>query len=241
MLYLIGIGLGTAKDITLRGLEAVRKCDIVYLESYTSALQCSMKELEKVYGKKALPAGREFVESEQIVAEAKEKDTALLVIGDVFSATTHVQLALACRKQGIAYQVIHNASILTAVGDTGLDLYRFGRIVSIPFHHHDVSTPITALQENQRLGLHTLFLLDLDPASKRYVSAAEAASYLMQNKIPKTAKAVACACLGSRQQEMMYGTLGQLEKRKLNRFPQCLIVPGKLHFMEEEMLQWHTK
>lgn len=38
MLYLVGLGLGDAKDITVRGLEIVKKADIVYLEAYTSIL-----------------------------------------------------------------------------------------------------------------------------------------------------------------------------------------------------------
>lgn len=38
MLYIIGLGLGDERDITLRGLEAVRKCEKVYMEAYTSLL-----------------------------------------------------------------------------------------------------------------------------------------------------------------------------------------------------------
>lgn len=38
MLYIIGLGLGDEKDITLRGLEAVRSCHKVYVEAYTSLL-----------------------------------------------------------------------------------------------------------------------------------------------------------------------------------------------------------
>lgn len=38
MLYLIGIGLGDERDITLRGLDAIKQCDYVFLESYTSIL-----------------------------------------------------------------------------------------------------------------------------------------------------------------------------------------------------------
>lgn len=38
MLYVVGLGLGDEKDITVRGLEAVRRCDKVYLEAYTSLL-----------------------------------------------------------------------------------------------------------------------------------------------------------------------------------------------------------
>lgn len=40
MLYLIGLGLYDERDITLRGLDAVRGCARVYLEAYTSILLC---------------------------------------------------------------------------------------------------------------------------------------------------------------------------------------------------------
>lgn len=38
MLYLIGLGLGDASDITVKGLQALRSCSRVYLEAYTSVL-----------------------------------------------------------------------------------------------------------------------------------------------------------------------------------------------------------
>jgi diphthine methyl ester synthase len=38
MFYIIGLGLGDPKDITVKGLEIIRKCDRVYLEAYTSVL-----------------------------------------------------------------------------------------------------------------------------------------------------------------------------------------------------------
>ena len=38
MLYLVGLGLGDAKDITVRGLEVVKSAHSVYLEAYTSML-----------------------------------------------------------------------------------------------------------------------------------------------------------------------------------------------------------
>lgn len=38
MLYFIGLGLGDAKDISVKGLEAIKKCKRVYLEAYTSLL-----------------------------------------------------------------------------------------------------------------------------------------------------------------------------------------------------------
>lgn len=38
MFYLIGLGLGDVKDVTVRGLEVIKKCDKVFLEGYTSIL-----------------------------------------------------------------------------------------------------------------------------------------------------------------------------------------------------------
>lgn len=45
MLYLVGLGLGDAKDITVKGLEAVRRCRRVYLEAYTSVLTVGKEAL----------------------------------------------------------------------------------------------------------------------------------------------------------------------------------------------------
>lgn len=45
MLYVIGLGLGDAKDITVKGLEIVKSCELIYLESYTSILTCGKEEL----------------------------------------------------------------------------------------------------------------------------------------------------------------------------------------------------
>lgn len=45
MFYVIGLGLGDAKDVTVKGLEIIRKCDRVYLESYTSVLTVQQETL----------------------------------------------------------------------------------------------------------------------------------------------------------------------------------------------------
>jgi diphthamide biosynthesis methyltransferase len=45
MLYVIGLGLSDEKDITVKGLEAVKRCERVYLESYTSILMISKEKL----------------------------------------------------------------------------------------------------------------------------------------------------------------------------------------------------
>lgn len=45
MLYVIGLGLGDVKDITVKGLEIVKSCEKIYLENYTSILTCGKEEM----------------------------------------------------------------------------------------------------------------------------------------------------------------------------------------------------
>lgn len=45
MFYIIGLGLGDPKDISVKGLEIVKKADTVYLEAYTSILSAGKEKL----------------------------------------------------------------------------------------------------------------------------------------------------------------------------------------------------
>jgi len=45
MLYFIGLGLSDEKDITVRGLEVVKRAERVYLESYTAILMVGKEKL----------------------------------------------------------------------------------------------------------------------------------------------------------------------------------------------------
>jgi len=172
MLYLIGLGLGDVKDITVKGLEIVRKCQRVYLEHYTSVLgSCTKEELEAFYGREVILADRDLVESfdhegsneDEILKGASTDDVAVLVVGDPFGATTHHDLMLRAKEKGIETKAIHNASILNAVGACGLSLYKFGETVSIPFWQDEWKPEsfYDRIVSNRRNGLHTLCLLDI--------------------------------------------------------------------------------
>lgn len=165
VLYLIGLGLYDEQDITLRGLNAVKGCERVYLEAYTSILMCDKVKLEQLYGKEVIVADREMVENEadKILEGADIYDVAFLVVGDPFGATTHTDLQLRARERGIPVKVVHNASVMNAVGACGLQLYKFGEAVSIVFFT-DSWRPDSfydKIAANRKLGLHTLCLLDI--------------------------------------------------------------------------------
>jgi diphthine synthase len=162
---MIGLGLSDEKDITVKGLELVQKAQYVYLEMYTAILMISTEKLSEYYGKEVVVADREFVESgcEKMIEQAKTEHVAFLVVGDPFCATTHTDLYLRCVKEGVNINIVHNASIVNAMGCCGLQVYRFGEIVSIPFFTESwrPTSFYQKIKENTERKLHTLVLLDI--------------------------------------------------------------------------------
>ena len=118
VLYLIGLGLGDEKDITVKGLETVKRCKAVFLEAYTSILGVEKERVEAFYGREIALMDREAVEQEcdTMLEMAKTEEVAFLVVGDVYGATTHTDIAVRAREMGVAIKVIHNASIMNACG-----------------------------------------------------------------------------------------------------------------------------
>ncbi|PLW53920.1 hypothetical protein PCANC_03741 [Puccinia coronata f. sp. avenae] len=166
MFHLIGIGMSSPEDITLKGLNTIKQSKKVYLEGYTSVLiDSQLEDLQDLYGKDIILADRDFIETraDEILDEAAEGDVSLLVVGDPFGATTHADLLLRCTQKGIAYRVIHNVSILNAIGSVGINLYHFGQTVSIPFFNSSwrPTSWFRKINDNFSLGLHTLCLLDI--------------------------------------------------------------------------------
>ena len=247
-LYFIGLGLGDEKGMTLNGLEAVKKCDAVYLENYTSVMGCKKEDLEKLCNKKMMLAGRQIVEADdnEILKSAKAKNTAFLICGDPLVATTHIDLFLRAKKEKITLHVIHNSSIVSAVGVTGLQAYKFGKAASIPFDNENVEAPYDALKGNLSLGLHTLFLLDLNTEDGKFMSVSDAIRYLLKVELKRGEKifsektfCIGCARIGSPSQIIKSGRAKDLIKHDFKKPVHCLIVPGKLHFMESEALEMY--
>jgi diphthine synthase len=247
-LFLIGLGLGDAKDITLRGLELAKKADKVYLEYYTCVLQSSVADVEKVLGTKVILADRAMVEQHAettILQAAADGDAAFLVIGDPLVATTHTDLMERAKKAKIPVEVVHNANVVSAVGATGLQVYKFGKTGSIPFPEKDyvAETPYQLLAENQKIGAHTLLLLDLRPGERKFMSVNDAIEYLLKLELKLDKKVftrdtlcVGVARLGAKDQQIVAGKAKDLLKADFGKPVHCLVVPGKLHFMEEEAL-----
>ena len=234
MLYLIGLGLGNEKDLSLNALEILKKCKYIYLENYTSNIGFNIEDLEKLINNKITFADRNLVENkaEEILKKATNYETAILIKGDIFSATTHIDLFLRAKEKKIEIKLLNNTSILTAVGNSGLSLYNFGKISSIPFNNENIKTPIDNLKNNLNIGLHSLFLLDLN--NDKFMDFKQALSYLLK-ELKEDSYAVILAGLGN-ENIIKYGKIKDLLKLSIEAYPQSIIIPGKMHFMEEEML-----
>ena len=229
MLYLIGLGINK-EHITLGALESAKKCDELYLESYTS-LGLDIKELENIFNKKIIPAERDFVENFD-VNKAKKRNIGILIYGNIFSATTHISLLLDCRKNKIDIKLVNGISIMTLIGNTGLNLYNLGRVISIPFQE-DIDL-IKSLKENG--NLHTLFLLDLDPKNKKFISINEGIQRLLKQGM-KDRICIGIERLGFSDEKIVVKKAKEIVKVKFDKYPQCFVIPGKMHFVEEEALE----
>ncbi|MDP2947104.1 MAG: diphthine synthase [Nanoarchaeota archaeon] len=232
MFYLIGLGL-TVKSISADALDVLKKCDKVYLENYTIDFPYSGKELNKSLGIKIISLARSDVEDELIIKEAKEKNVALLVYGDSLSATTHMQLILSCKKQNVKFKVFHNASILTAVGETGLSLYKFGKVASIPDwkeHKNKPTSFMNYIKENLLIKAHTLLLTDIGLNSSRAIEQLKQAVEKEKVKLPS--KIIILSNAGAEKQKIFYDTLDELSAKKVE-MPFCFIIPSEMHFLEE--------
>ena len=191
--------------------EVLKKCDFVYLGNYTSKLNTAIGYLEKLYGKKIIPAGRELVEidaQKSILQQAKSKNVAFLVAGDVFAATTHIDMFLRAKKLGIDIKIVHNASVLTAIGITGLQLYKFGKTASIAKWQHNFNPEsfYDSIKQNLSAGSHTLLLLDIGLPVKEALGYIESIAKARDLEMLER-DIVVCEKLGTEKQKISIGKI----------------------------------
>ncbi|KAJ3564232.1 hypothetical protein NP233_g8427 [Leucocoprinus birnbaumii] len=254
MFYIVGLGLSDEKDIT-----AIRNSTRVYLEAYTSILMVQKERLEAFYEKSVILADRDMVEtqSDEILHNADKEDVSLLVVGDPFGATTHTDIILRARSLNIPVRVIHNASIMNAVGACGLQLYNFGQTVSLVFFTETWKPDsfYDRIKENVDLGMHTLVLLDIKVKEQseenlargrkiyeppRYMSIPLAVSQLIEVEesrqsgilSPDSTLAIALSRVGGGDghERIVAGTLTELSQQPAEHFGEplhSLVIVGK--------------
>ena len=237
MLYIIGLGLNH-EGISHLGLKIAKKCKKIYLENYTVELPYSIKAIEEVIGKKVKPVDRDFVESLEVIDQAIRSDIALLVYGSPLTATTHITLLEEAKKSKVKVKVIYSASILDAVAETGLQLYKFGKTASMPKWQpekgFEPDSFMEIIQQNLSMKAHSLILVDIglefQDALKQLESSCE------KHGVPMT-DVILCQALTTARQRIYYSNLEGLKKLKEMTPPYCFVIPSKMHFVEKEFLE----
>ena len=225
MFYLVGLGLFDEKDISLKGVETLKKVDKVYAEFFTSRLFGSNFEaIESIIGKEIIVLDRTQVEEESVfLKEAKDMEVALITGGDPLIATTHSDFLVECAKRGIDFEVIHGSSILSsAPAISGLQAYKFGKVTTIPFPDYNFfpKSPYIAIEENLKMDMHTLVLLDIQAHKDRYMTINQGLENLMT----------------IRDNLVKAGYIGDLLDFDFGGPLHCIIIPSKLHIVEAEYL-----
>lgn len=242
MLTLVGLGLRDEKDISLRGIETIEKADEVFLESYTSPWK-GIEGLKEMVEKEVEVVKRSDLEEnfDRILNLAGEKRVVVLIPGDPLVATTHVELLLQTKKKKIETEVVHSSSIYSAIAETGLQIYKFGKTTTVPIpeENYRPESPYEAIKENKERGLHTLALLDI---KDRPMEVSEALNYLIELEgerdkgvIDEKEKVVALNISPS-DKKIVYRRIDKLLDEDFPT-PAVLIFPEKLHDKEKEALE----
>ena len=188
-LKLIGIGPGDLGLMTVDAIEAAAGSDHRFLEGYTATLPPEQEDLlESRIGPWNRLMRPDIEMPEELLRLARSSVVALMVVGDPMQATTHVDLLLRAKDAGLNTEMIPGISATTlAVTLSGLQSYRFGRQVTLPFPYGNYLpvSPLKYILDNKSRNLHTLVLLDLDPtglgvASPVHMSPAEAGGVLLE-------------------------------------------------------------
>ncbi|QGA80807.1 diphthine synthase [Candidatus Nanohalobium constans] len=230
MIHLIGLGLDN-KEATEKGLEAIKSADKAYAEFYTNTETINLERIEEKTDSSIQKLSRKEVEQEdKILEEAKDSDVAFLVSGDALTATTHYDIKHRAEEKEIETEVVHAPSIFTSIAETGLNVYKFGRTVTLPENGKPDSV-IKYVEKNDEIGLHSLILLDIN------LEASEAAEKILEMK-PEFSKreALVLERANLETQEISRMTLEEVSEKEFGEPPHCLILPGEKSHKEEEFL-----
>lgn len=182
-------------------------------------------------------------------------------MGDPFGATTHTDMFLRAHELGLRVQVVHNASIMNAIGCCGLQLYRFGHCVSICFFRNNwrPTSFYEKVLENKKAGLHTLCLLDIKVKEPdfdylvktgkernlppRFMTVNQCLSQMIEVEEEKQGKAysldsmaIGMARVGQRSQCIKSGTIRELMKHNFGAPLHSVILVGDTDDIELKML-----
>jgi diphthine synthase len=249
MLWFVGTGINGYRGLSLAAVDVLKKCDIVYVERFTSALSDSdIQGLNSVLGRQADLVQRWFVEDgREILEAAKTRQVALVTYGDPLIATTHTELRSRAARNSVETAVLHAASgIASIMGETGLHAYKFGRMVTMMSEPQSAVSVYNTIFENLLAGSHTLILTEYSQGEDKepfFLSPASVFRMLLDTErdqkhqiFSENTFTIVASRVGTSDQRITSGKVGSLAKIDFGAGPHSVIVTGSLHFTEAEAL-----
>lgn len=250
MLYLIGAGIYDTFE-TCNSVNILKDCDRIYIERFTSPISDNFIQILKSTlepNKKIEFVKRWFVEDgRQILDESKTLNVGLVSYGDPTIATTFTELRIRAIKNEIIVKVIHAASGITSlVGESGLQIYKIGKLVTMMEEKQSSISVYTTIFNNLNLNCHTIILTEYrqdENGSVFFLKPNDVFSRLLETEkdikyefVSEESFLIVLSRIGTESQRIVSGKIKSLIGIDYGKGPHAIIFPSKLHFTEEDAL-----
>ncbi len=244
---LMFVGLGVDQSLSTKSIDALKSCERIFFEDYTSPPIRQGIESEiatDLGGKKIEKVERQFLETgDEVIHLAERQRVAIISPGDPMMATTLQELRTRAMKRKIGTKVIHGSSVLCAIsGETGLHSYNFGRHVTVTSGGVQL-TAYETVYENLLRGLHTTLLLEWDSSNQFFLpprtavkSLLECEDHIKYGILSEDTLLVAVSRIGSEDVSTHVLNLGKAIEFDFGDPPHVMVIPGRLHFTERDFL-----
>lgn len=236
MIGFVSAGFNPPASLTIEEVSFLDMCDKIIVDTFTSPFY-----LKNYKGRELIFADRGMLEDYEWIFQ-ENGNIAIIISGDSFSATTHFNIFIEAIRRGIETKVFHNATIVPlAATRLGLQLYKIGPVVSLPRFTEKFRplSPYEKIKRNKEMDMHTIILLDVYPP----MTLEEAIDELMEMEgilrggiFSTETKLGVVSSLGMPEEKIKFDTINRLKEEKSLNPPITLVLPGKLHFQEEENL-----
>jgi diphthine synthase len=236
MIGFVSAGFNPPSSLTMEEIDFLDASDKIIVDTFTSPFY-----LKNYKNRDLIFADREKLENYEWIFQLEGR-IAIIISGDSFSATTHFNIYSEAVKRGLEVKAFHNATIVPlAATRLGLQLYKIGPVVSLPRFSEKFRpiSPYEKIKRNKEMKLHTIILLDISPP----MTLNEALEELlwmereMKEKLfTSTTKIGIISCLGMPEETIKFSTIEKLASESGFKPPLTIVLPGDLHFQEEENL-----
>ena len=251
MLWFIGLGVSGISELSDSTLSVIKNADVVYLESFTSPIsETEKKQLENISNGEFKIAKRWMVEDgNEILENAKTRETILISYGDPYIATTHLELKTRAITDKIETKTIHSSSIVSSlIGEVGLHYYKIGKVLTIMNDSKSMSTPYYTIFDNLLNKTHSVILLEYNEDKSFFLDPHDALSLLLdvekiQNRkiISLDTFVIIASRIGKSDQKIISGKISNLIKKEFGEPPHSIVIPSGLHFTESDAIKIVTE